>query len=277
MADWAAGFPYTFPITFSPFPPIIVAAGFSANALDETPTWDALEQYVQSVHVKRGRHHFLDRIEAGTCTLQLRNTDDRFFPLNSAGPYYPNVLPGVPITVRTSYGGTSYHLFYGFAEDWGHDWVDPSQQRVPAVRLTAVDLFKPLALFLLNNAGYAQARVDERLGRVLDSYGWPTVRRSFDTADTTVKATGTLTNENALNHLHVLAESEIGLIFVQPDGDVEIQHRYARQEAPYSTVQATFGEDPGEQHYHGVELEGSDRFVRNDIRITRDGGTEQSA
>lgn len=42
---------------------------------------------------RRGRQYELDQVQAGESTLVLRNTDGAFDPDNTAGPYWPQVVP----------------------------------------------------------------------------------------------------------------------------------------------------------------------------------------
>ena len=60
------------------------------------------------------------------------------------------------------------------------------------------------------------------------------------------------------------------------DGDVQFEDRHHRL-INHLTSLATFGDDTGEQHYHGLDPRQDDEFIYNDIRITRSGGTQQSA
>ena len=69
----------------------------------------------------------------------------------------------------------------------------------------------------------------------------------------------------------------MGVVFIAGDGDVQFQDRHARLKSPFTTSQATFGDDPGEQKYKHLEPSYDDQFIYNDVRVTRSGGTEQTA
>lgn len=58
---------------------------------------------VYSFQSMRGRTYELGRIEAGTCTLRVDNTDSTFDPNNTSGAYYPNLLPFRPIHINCAY------------------------------------------------------------------------------------------------------------------------------------------------------------------------------
>lgn len=120
-------------------------------------------------------------------------------------------------------------------------------------------------------------RSDLRIVRVLDSIGWPSAKRDLDTGAATLAAMTSVTDLNALSHLQAIAQSENGLIVIQGDGDFEFQNRTARASSPYDTSQATFGNGAGEMKIHDIEFSYDDTFIYNDVRLTRDTGTEQPA
>ncbi|MDD5512002.1 MAG: hypothetical protein PHI12_14535, partial [Dehalococcoidales bacterium] len=75
-------------------PTIVVRIAFATDPFADTPTWTDVSADVMSFSIERGRQHFLDRIEAGTVYLVLKNSSGNYWPNNAAGDYYPNVLPG---------------------------------------------------------------------------------------------------------------------------------------------------------------------------------------
>jgi hypothetical protein len=177
-----------------------------------------------SFSIERGRQHFLDRIEAGTVYLVLKNSSGNYWPNNAAGDYYPNVLPGKRINIRATYSAVTYDLFTGFIESWEPGWLGASQKGA-TMRLTCSDLLSRLSAFNLNSAGYAEEVSGTRIGNMLDDLGWPAADRDLDTGQTTLQATGALANVNALDHLYTVQESEQGIVFIAGDGDVQFHDR----------------------------------------------------
>lgn len=102
-------------------------------------TWTDISAYVTDHTITRGRQYELDQNEAGTCVLDLVNTDGRFDPTNTASPYYPYVLPFRPIRVTAIYGGTSYARFYGYTEKFVQTWPMGAWGNC---QLSCVDAFK---------------------------------------------------------------------------------------------------------------------------------------
>lgn len=64
----------------------------STNPLS-TPSYVDISGYTLDFQCRYGRQFELDRMEAGTASFTLDNTDRRFDPTNSSGPYYPNLIP----------------------------------------------------------------------------------------------------------------------------------------------------------------------------------------
>lgn len=412
-------------------PTVIVKIAFSTDPFATTPTWSTVSSDVLEIHIRRGRQHELDRIEAKPCTIVLDNSSGNYWPYNTGGLYYPDVLPGKRVNIRATYNniyyerfvtgdddkracsdtdwgaqsftpttshritnvklllgrwsnpgivtvsikatdgsghptgtdlcsgrtngdtlptsapwewreimlgngynlvantkyaivvraaaaeawwrfdstatytggcqigsadsgaswsnfaaydfmfedwGGSYPLYTGFVEAWQPDWLSRAGGRAPIIRVRCIGLTKNLARLLLNDgSGYSQEASGTRVGNVLDDLGWPAGDRDIDTGQSNMIATGALANVNAQDHLQLVQKSELGILFIAPDGDVQFQDRHCRLKSPYTTSQATFGDDAGEQSYQGIEPSYDDQFIYNDIRITRSGGTEQTA
>jgi len=83
-----------------------VRIAFASNPFDVTPTWVDVSTDLMSFHIRRGRQWELNRMEPGTCTLRLRNLHGDYWPTNTAGTYYPNVLPWKRINIRAVLGVT---------------------------------------------------------------------------------------------------------------------------------------------------------------------------
>lgn len=117
-----------------------------------------------------------------------------------------------------------------------------------------------------------------RITSVLNIVGWPAGDRSIGVGDTTIQG-GTIQGTSALEHIGECLDSENGLFFMTGDGIAKFVNRGARLIPPYTTSQATFGDDSagGELLYVDIVLDYSDVQLWNDIRYTRQGGTVQVA
>lgn len=271
------------------FPAAVVEIAFSTNPAT-APTWVNVTQWVQSFNITRGRQRELNAIQTGTASVLLDNRDRRFDPSNTAGPYYPNVLPTRRIRISGQWNGVSTAQFNGFIDGWPQTWDGWSDANVP---LTASDAFKVLNFAQLNNT-FVQERSDTRIGDVLTAIGWnvggaqwtlgdaslgvlgsttvlgPTGDRNLGVGTAQIQAS-VLSQISALAHMQDVAATENGLLFVGKDGRITF--------VPFSgstpASLATFGEL--ELPYTSLVLQYDDNTIFNDIHITRVGGIEQVA
>lgn len=272
----------------------------------DTGLWTEIGPYVRSFTIDRGSRRVdgpIVRYEAGTCTIVLDNSDRRFDPTNLNGPYVAagatQLTPMRGVRIRATFGedpgtgfgigafgtgpfGTGdigstgvYDLFRGHADAWQIAYRQPSYSEVT---LTATDGFKILA----NNdrapvgAVGANENTGARITRILDSAGWPTGDRIVAVGNTTMQAT-TLEGD-ALAELQLTADTEWGEFYVDGAGRTVFRNRIALyQDARSNTSQGIFGDHPGELEYDDVVPEYDDTMIFNQVRITRVGGTAQTA
>lgn len=261
-------------------PTVIVRIAFDTDPMAAVPTWTVVSSDVLSLYTKRGRQHELGRMETGKAVIQLLNVDGNYWPLNELGAYWLKVLPGKKINIRATYGVTTYDLYTGFIEAWEPGWLDKTIA-ITTVRCT--DIGKRFSRFDLNNAGEAQELSGTRVVNTLDEIGWPGAglrisagHRNIDAGQTTLKDTGgPQVAVNAMTHLFLVQDTEVGILFLAPNGEITFHDRHARLKAPYIVSQATFGD--GEEKYRFLKPSYDDQFIYNDIRRTRDGGAEQTA
>ena len=258
-------------------PAMTFRIAFASAPMAATPTWTTLPGIeIMECNIKRGRQYQLDRMEAGSASLILNNASGKYWPDNSAGPYYGNIKPGKRVNIRATYGAVTYDLFTGFVDHWTPSF-ESRGGKAPIVTVQCLDLLNNMARNLLNNAGDAQELSGTRIGNVLDEIGWPAADRALDAGQTTVIATGAQANINPLSHLFTVQESEFGILFIRGDGYVVFQDRHARLKGSYIASQATFGDDPTEQTYVDLVPDMDAKSILNDVRITRSGGVEQTA
>ncbi len=260
------------------WPTLTLRVAFASDPMDAAPVWTTITADVRRIRIRRGRNHELNRMEAGTMTLELKNFHGNYWPLNVGGAYSPNVLPGKRINLYAVYSAVTYHLYTGFIEDYNPDWLYTETGLLPIVKPTCNDLINNLANYDLNNAGEAQELSGARVGNVLDELGWPAGLRDLDAGKSQMQATGAQADVNAMEHLYLMQNSELGIIYIAGDGDVQFEDRHYRlSDARCTASQGIFGDDLGEEIYHGLQPRYGAADIRNDIRITRDGGAQQTA
>lgn len=270
-------YPYTYPFTYDDyiFPVIEAAVAFESDPFDASPTWTDITDDVLELHTHRGRQHELDRMEAGTAVLVLNNSHGNYWPYNTGGSYYPYVKPAKKMRIKVVWEGTVYSLWTGFAEEWAPGWLAMAG-KVPVVALQCACLIKNMSRLDINSAGFDQELSGTRIDNALDLQS-ANIGRDLDAGISNMIATGALADEKAQSHLFKVQESELGIMFIAPDGDMQFHDRHARLKSPYTTSQATFGDDVSEMEYSGLEPKYGDDFLYNDVRMTRSGGTQQSA
>lgn len=251
-------------------PTLAIEIAFASNPGD-VPVWTDVTAYAQAFTVRRGRQRRADRFQAGGASVMLNNQDRRFEP-EYGGAYYPNVLPMRRLRISAVWDATTYRLFAGFIVSWPPAYARKS---LATVTVEAVDGFKVLAMKQIN-ATYSQELSSTRVGNIADSAGWPAADRDIDTGQSTVQAV-TAVNAAALQQMQNAEEAESGRLFIAGDGDLTFLDRHSLLQAPYNTSQATFGPAAGELPYSSLTFRFDDAEIWNELRYTRDGGTEQVA
>jgi len=259
------------------WPTLTLRIAFASDPMAAAPSWTAVTSDLRSITIKRGRQHELNRMEAGIADLELNNRHGDYWPNNTGGSYYPNVLPNKRINIYAVYSAVTYHLFTGFIEDWNPAWIDQKGGLFPIVQPQCTDLAANIARYELNHAGYAQELSGIRVGNVLDHFGWPAGARDLDAGQSLMIASGALESVNAWEHLGTVQKSEHGIIYIAGDGDVQLEDRHHRLKGAHLTSQATFGDDTGEKPYHGLNPRYGASQIYNDVRMKREGGIQQLA
>lgn len=207
------------------WPQILVEIDFANGPLTAlaSNTWTDITNYVVSIDFQRGRQNELGRIEAGTASLVLDNSDRRFDPSYSGSPYYPNVVPMRKIRISAVYSAVTYRLWTGHIESWPPTWPGGLDA---TTTIGCVDAFKFFALKKLNGShgdDYCNWQIDIQLTAI----DWPTADRSLSSAQSQMQA-GTFVNTPALQHFQDAVDVESGLFFMRGDGVAVFQNRNYR-------------------------------------------------
>lgn len=108
-------------------------------------SWTDLSAFVRAFECSRGLEWEEDRVEAGTAKVTLDNSDRRFDPDHSGGPYFPDVVPGRRLRIRAEDPVTliTHPIFSGFTEAWPNEWRAGGRDAL--ARAECADAFKLLA------------------------------------------------------------------------------------------------------------------------------------
>ncbi len=255
-------------------PHVRVDIDFDNDPSSTTRTWTDVTAYVKRLSTRRGRRHELDRVDTGTLTATLLNTDRRFDPSYTSGPYYPNVKPMRRIRARARWGTVTYNLFHGYILGWPQAWPDGGMNAI--VDLRAVDAFAVLAQYDLVGKSYGTALAGTRIGTALSDAGFGTAERSLDAGQSSIVASGTLSTSAALSHLLDVQVSENGLLFVDGGGTWIFQDRHHRIKNEV-TAGGTLGDTAGEIPYRELSTSNDASEIWNRIMVTPSGGTAEEA
>jgi hypothetical protein len=214
----------------------------------------------------RGRGDAWSGVTPGEVTVTLADDDGAFDPENAASPYYPNVKLTRRLAVTATYGGVTYGLGVGYADQY---------QATPTpvgadVDIHASDLFKRLQNRGVTASFPAQA-VGARVGVLLDLLQWPAASRIIDPGRLTVPAQA-LANVNPLQHLDDLMKAEQGLFWIDGNGNAVYRDRAYRQE---KVSRGVFG--AGGLPIKQVYPDWSDTNLWNQVVVQRTGGVAQTA
>lgn len=215
-----------------------VAEHFVSNDVVEWGdlTWTDVSEDVRSVTTKRGRQYELARVETGTATIVLNDTERKYDPTNASSPYAPYLLPLRQVRVRVLMNGIYYPIFRGFIEGWP---ATPAGPEVATYELTASDFFEGLAATEVT-ASIPAAASGTAMAAVLDGAICPRAARSLD-AGGYVCAAIELSGAKGNDPVQTLADGEGGIAFCDSSGRVVFHDANHRLTATRSTVkQATF-------------------------------------
>lgn len=238
-----------------------------AQLSGETDSWTDITRYGRKVSIRR-RWNVETRVwEPAAVSVELRNEDRRFDPLDSGSPYYPGVVPMRQVRISAVLGGQTKALFTGYVDSWDGDWNMPVEG---IAVMKATDAAKPLAgaaLGTVTPLGQGDT-TGERIARVLDTVEWPTAARQLQTGSVTMPETDY--DDTALGHIRKCALAEMGSLNVTAEGLVRFRPRHALiRDSRSRNSQAVFGDSGSEIHYQELEVD-YDAPVVNEVKAKRD-------
>jgi hypothetical protein len=224
---------------------------------------DTLEDITDSafaVSISRGRNRDLQRTNAGSIGVQLRN-ETRLFDPQADTPLKPLIRPRVPVTLKVD-GQTT---FTGVVNDWDY-FYEVGGQSVASI--SGADQFTFFAQETAAGTAIAEP-AGERLERVLDNLPvpFPVDRRIIDAGNATFLAQEY--EENALGYLQQIEESEGGLIFMTKEGDIAFRQRL--QQPVTESIQ--FSDDGAGIPYENIEITFGTDLLANRVTVTSSEGT----
>ena len=225
-----------------------------------------------SVSTSRGRSRDLDAFTTGTATILLDNLDAGFDPTNASGAYFGGIEPLMAVVIdATTDGGSNYYdIFTGFVNTWLVNYPNSADS---TVSVTCSDAFMKLANTQLNSASISSANTGAFITSILDNASVAfSPDRSIETGNSTM-ASQTL-SENTLGAIQTAEFSEQGAVFIAKNGDFIFKQRHSTYP---STISATFSNDGSDLPYNRMDQILGNDFLFNNVRLKREGGSEQTA
>lgn len=231
---------------------------------------------VDSITTQRGRNASADQFQSGNLTMRIVDQNGDFNPQNTSGPYYGLLSPMRKVQINATYLGITYPIFSGFIT--GYNTSTPKYVGdVVYTTITAVDAMRLLTNALVTTVTGAVAGEDTgtRIGKVLDTIGWPTSMRSIATGQTTVQADPG-SARSALAACQTLEITEYGAFYIDPNGIVTFKNRNYCTSSPGGTP-VYFNDNGTNISYFNAFWILNDAQVVNQASITATGLAAQTA
>jgi len=231
-----------------------------------------------TISTGRGRNRDLQRTNAGTIGVALRNESRKFDPQGDS-TLQPLIRPRIPINLEVD----GLPVFEGVINDWDFSYSLGGQS---TANISGADAFTFFARETATGTAIAESS-GARLNKVLNELPnpWPADRRNIDAGNATLHAA--TYDENALSYIQNIEQSEGGIIFISKTGDVEMRQRQVQVETdlptftdqnngiPYSDVDITFGTDLLANKVTVSSVEGTAVAINQDS-IDENGAAEEN-
>ena len=248
----------------------VLGTGQLADADDSVD----ISSIILRASVRRGRNRILNKFEAGTATVEIKDDTGDWNPANTAGPYYGKLVPLRKIRIYADYQGVRYYLFSGFITSYDTQFALGADE-VSRVVLQCVDGFR-----LLNNAAIttvpdtgAGQLSGTRITKLLDAVDWPTSQRDINAGDSTMQADPG-TERTALEAIQTVETSEFGGFFIDAEGNATFYSRSTVAQYADSTP-TVFSDDGSAIGYGQIDLAFDDTLIVNNVSVQRLNGTNQ--
>lgn len=230
---------------------------------------------VTRVNIRRGRNRITSKFEFGSADVVLYDQNGNWNPMNTAGAYYPDLVPLRQIIIYATYLGVDYYLFSGYITNYDTGFRQGNED-LSTVTLRCVDAFKLLAGSAITTvAGTSAGQLSgARVDALLNAVDWPISLREIDTGNSTLQADPG-TSRNVLEALQTVENSEFGGIFVDGQSNVVFVDRDSLINRPATSLYS-FNDNGTDISYTNAVVAYDDTTLINDVTVTRSGGTAQN-
>jgi len=175
----------------------------------------------------RGKNQALDRIDAGTSSIVVDNSDRHFDPLYPDGPYFGQLIPRRSVRITCN----GFPVFLGSIDDFDIVYAPSNRSQV---RIDVSDAFSTLTNSGLEEFTPTAQLSGARVNAVLDrpEVDWPAADREIDTGNSTMLGALVAEGTSVLEYLQLVSNSEFGDLFIGKDGKVVFRERNAVPNTP---------------------------------------------
>jgi len=271
---------------------------FDSDPLATSPSYTDISSYLRTFNINRGRANELGEFVAGNMQFSVSNADNRFNPSNTSSPYYDSsagkskIQPLKRVRISAVYDSSTYRLFTGFLDTVPVKYIAHGADSI--VTFTAVDAFRLFQNQTIQSVGWrlgtagfselgqstrigyvdVQELTSTRVGRLLDSIGFPSADRTINAGTKQIQQQAITTN--LLTALRECETAENGQFFMAGDGKAMFRNRaYKYTNAKATTVQGTFDNSGSNLPYTNVATSFDTNEVINVYEWTRTGGSTQ--
>ena len=232
------------------------------------------------IQTKRGRNRILNKFEAGSATIVLRDDNGDFSPTNVSSPYYGKLVPLRKIRIWADYQDeitlitTRYFIFSGYITSYDTNFVRGFED-TSTVTLQCVDgfrLFNNIAISTVAGTSAGQLS-GARINALLDVADYPTSQRAIDDGNSTMQA-DPATSRSLLEAIQTVEQSEFGGFFFQKTGTATFYSRDTVSKAADATPYE-FSDDGTKIGYAQIDFAFDDQLIVNDVVVQRLGGAAQ--
>jgi hypothetical protein len=177
--------------------------------------------------VSRGKNQALDRIDAGTSSIVVDNSDRHFDPLYPNGPYFGQLIPRRTVRITCN----NQPVFIGAIDDFDIVYAPSNRSQV---RIDVSDAFSTLTNSGLEEFTPTAQLSGARVNAVLDrpEVDWPATAREIDAGNSTMLGALVAEGTSVLEYLQLVSNSEFGDLFIGKDGKVVFRERNAVPNTP---------------------------------------------
>lgn len=193
---------------------------------------------VRSVSTKRGKSTSLDRMDAGTLSIQVDNSDRLFDPLYVDGTFYGQLIPGKEIRISSN----DIAVIWGFVDDLNISY-EPGNRST--VTFQATDALGALTRNDLPQLTTVTQRSGQRVNVILDlpTVNWPADNRAVSAGNSFMLDSTIQEGTSAIAYLQTIATSEVGEMFVNKANRFVFRARNASVNSGFSIIDVMFTDE----------------------------------